>query len=437
MKLSTLKDYLWNNKEMKPKEYTFSRIGFTIDSACDSAAAAWLTYLVGLLTWLGMDEAPTSFVVSLTSAAGLLQLFIPRLTGNKKHKKPFIFVNRLLSRPLMAIAFILPFITGRNMLTAVLVAVFYFVTSVTTNLYTPLYQIWLMDCSKWGGGVGRFFGIKDGIVNVVRLLAYLVAAFITAKFVGETEGYGYLSFGLLALLMVLIALPTLFFIKEPPVEHKPKEKVNLLAVTKEMFATPKIRRYLSYSFIFSPFHSFTNVIFGVMQIQRLKLGLSFLSILTVFDLVIESVMAPVWGRISDKIGMRRVLMCGVTLIAASFLPYLFGTPANAQAIAVISVIISSLGYSAFGFSSFAYMFETYPEENRSSYMVCANTISSFLTYGASLLATFFLAIGKNFSLSLGFVNLNIFSIILLITFLGEMLSVYMLHRARKDSAEAI
>ncbi len=430
------KDFLWNKKDMLPGEYGYARIGFTIDAVCDGAAASWLSPLVALLTWLGMKEAPISFVASLASAAGLLQLFIPSLTGNRTHKKPFIFLMRLLSRPVMAFAFCLPFIIGRNMTAAVLIAVIYFLTSVATNFYNPLQQIWFMDCAKWGGGVGKYFGAKDGIYNVGRMLSYLVAAIVTSTFVGEREGFAYLTFGVLALIMVVFALTSIFFIKEPPVPHEEKkQKVNILATAKEMFASPKIRRFLCYNFVFTFAHNFTGVVMGVYQIQRLGLTVSFLSILTVGDLIIESIMAPIWGRVSTKLGMRRVLMISVLLIGSSFIPYIFATPDNAQTVAAISVFISAMGFSAYGFASFGYMFEVYPEANRSSYMVCGNTMSSVFTYGVSLLGTFCLAVAGAFTFTIGSFTGSIITIILTVTVLGEYLSVYILHRAKKDGKQ--
>lgn len=432
------KDFLWNKKDMLPGEYGYARIGFTIDAVCDGAAAAWLSPLVALLTWLGMKEAPISFVVSLASAAGLLQLFIPSLTGKRTHKKPFIFLMRLLSRPVMALAFCLPFIIGRNLSAAVCIAVVYFITSVFTNFYTPLQQIWFMDCAKWGGGVGKYFGAKDGICNVGRMLSYLVSAIITSTFIGEQEGYAYLSFGVLALIMAVFALTAIFFIKEPPIPHEEKkQKVNVLATAKEMFANPKIRRFLLYSFTFTFAHNFTGVVMGVYQIQRLHLTVSFLSILTVGDLIIESIMAPIWGRFSTKLGMRRLLMISILLIGSSFIPYIFATRENAQLIAAISVFISAMGFSAYGFSSFSYMFEVYPEANRSAYMVCGNTMSSVFTYGVSLLGTFCLAVFGGFTFTIGRFSGSIITIILMITVLGEYLSVYVLHRAKRDEVKKV
>ncbi len=432
------KDFLWNKKDMLPGEYGYARIGFTIDAVCDGAAAAWLSPLVALLTWLGMKEAPISFVVSLASAAGLLQLFIPSLTGKRTHKKPFIFLMRLLSRPVMALAFCLPFIIGRNLSAAVCIAVVYFITSVFTNFYTPLQQIWFMDCAKWGGGVGKYFGAKDGICNVGRMLSYLVSAIITSTFIGEQEGYAYLSFGVLAFIMAVFALTAIFFIKEPPIPHEEKkQKVNVLATAKEMFANPKIRRFLLYIFVFTFAHNFTGVVMGVYQIQRLHLTVSFLSILTVGDLIIESIMAPIWGRFSTKLGMRRLLMISILLIGSSFIPYIFATRENAKLIAAISVFISAMGFSAYGFSSFSYMFEVYPEANRSAYMVCGNTMSSVFTYGVSLLGTFCLAVFGGFTFTIGRFSGSIITIILMITVLGEYLSVYVLHRAKRDEVKKV
>ncbi len=410
-----LKKYFYNKDELTEKEVKFAKKGFVIDAVCENCSANWAggTYFVGLLACLGASEATSSFIMSLGIIASVCQLLTPYIMRKRSFKKPLVYGCKFFMRPAMAFAFFLPFIFGRSMTSIVLAAICYFSMNAAANISSAPSNIWLMDCIEKGGRAGKYFGIRYGIIHITLAIAFFVAAYITRTYSGEREGYSYLVFGILAMVICIGSFVVLFFIKEPYVKKEP-EKVNLLKEFKEMVVSKRFRSFFVYGLIFDFGNQIGGLISEIYLIQRMGIGLEFLSYRTVADLILRSILSFGFGKLGDRIGMKKVLQICVAVWSINWLCYAFMDTSNVYVLVIITVFLSAITNGGHGLASQVYMFECMPEEKRSSFLVCRSSLSLLINYIISLCVTFYLSRTESFSLNMighTFDNMNVLFII--------------------------
>jgi len=105
-----------------------------------------------------------------------------------------------------------------------------------------------------------------------------------------------------------------------------------------------------------------------------------------------------------------MIAAGTILVAMEYIIHGMMTSSNVLVLKIIATIISCVSAAAITSPSFAFMFESLPEKNRSSYMSCSSVITLIISYIASLLSTAFISISSGLSINIfGFVlhELNI------------------------------
>lgn len=410
-----IKELFFNREEMSEKELNFAKRGFIVDAVCENCSANWLgsSYFVALLAFLGASEATSSFIVSLNLIGAAFAIFYPYIINRVGFKKPIVYASRIFMRPLLAMVFFFPLIFGKNPALIVACAICYFIYHMAANICSPPQTIWTMDCVKKGGASGKYFGIKDGITFVVLAAAFLVAAYVTKTFSGELEVYSYLILGTMAFVAAFISFVVLFFTKEPYVKHEPK-RINLIREFKDMFLSKQFRGYLVFCLVFDVGNQIANLICSIFLVQRVGISLEFLSYKTVADLILRALLSVAFGRLGDKIGMKRVLRICIAAWAINWVIYGFMNQGNAYVMIIITILLSAITNGGYGLSKNIYLFESMPEEKKDTFIVCINTLLFAVSYILSLFVTFYLANTASFKLNLGgfaFDNMNLLFLI--------------------------
>lgn len=415
--MGKFKDLMFNKKELSDKDVSFAKTGFIVVSVCEYATANWLggAYLVGLFAYLGASEAMSSFIISLGTLAATLQILLPYLMKSTSYNKPATLLFRFTVRFCSVLIFFFPFIFGKGNISILLAGILYFIYSVANYMIASPFNIWQMRAVSQKGGIGKYFGIKEGIVNISLVVTFAVGAWITSVFTGDIEKYSYLIFATLAGVCSIIELVFLFFTKEPYEENTSKKVPNLLKIMVNIFRDKTIREYSIYYILFTVSNQLVSTIYNIYLVQRLGLPMDIISYRLMADLVIRSIFAVIYGRMADKIGMKEVLITSLIFMSSHYLLHIFITPESLTAILIITVLTSALAWGGFGLSNYNFMFMRLPKENQSEYMVCLNTLSLGISYLVSLGATYFLA--KGFSLNLLGITLDDMKILFIFIFL--------------------
>ena len=404
------KDCFYNTKEMTEKDYSYAKVGFTIDYAMSMGAYSLVSgsYFAGLLAYIGASEALSTFIMSFSLIGGFLQILVPLLTKNMKFAKPYVVICKCLDRLPMSLMFFTPIIFGKGMASVAVTMVFAATAFICTYFMTPVHSDWLMKCLDGRSGKGKFYGIREAVYNTCMIIMSLIAAKITGTFTGESEVYSYIWLGGIAFAMWLVMMVANIFIKEPyrVSENKEneqpenqKEQNGILEGLKIVFTYKKLRPYLTYGILYYFGLFLMDSLVNVMCVQRMKISLELLSYFTMGDFIIRTVLAPVFGKMIDKNGVRKILFAGIVLTAVSYILHAFMNPGNAVCLKIISRFIGSIGGATLGASLFVFQMESLPKEKRASCLACLSSVFFLVGMLASWLTTGFISLAKGFSVN--------------------------------------
>lgn len=414
--MGIISKYFANKNEMSEREYTYARFGFIADVAFINGAGCFLagTYLTGLLSMLGATEAQSNFILSLVLPAAFVQLLVPMINRRLTHKKAFVYFTRILEIFLPAVAFLLPMFFDDWKPLVWVVGILFFIKYSIGWIGSPANQDMLMNCLSEGGGIGKFSGVRSSVSNVVCCVGAFVAGQIAKANMGDREVYGYMYLAIVALVFLVGEAVVFFFVKEPYTEDKKKapETEGVVKTFKKMFSNSRIMGYIRQGVLQQSACHLANPIISILCIQRLGLSFEFLSYLSVAGLLVRIVLAPIAGKLSDKIGCRKVMAFGLSLTAIVYVIHANMTVANVIVLKIITSAISCFGDAATTAPSFAYMFETIPSENRASYMSCISVFTQSVSYVISLTATFIIGACSGMSFNLFGIEYSVLSLLL-------------------------
>lgn len=401
--MGIISNYFVNKNEMSERDYSISKIAFIGDEAFAVGVAQFITapHLAGLLKELGASEAMSNFILSLNLPAGLIQLLIPLFIGKVVFKKPFIYYCRFFDKLPLILTFFVPLIFGRGMASVVAIGILLLLSYIHGQIMIPFRNDLFMQCASDGNGIGKFCGIKDSVANITAGLSAFLAGTITTWFVKDGDIVGYSRLASIALVFWFLGMISLFFVKEPYNPSREKERSeNLKKVFTRMLKDQKFRPYVKFILIYNFGANLVASLTNVMSVQRMGISLSFMTYSAMACLVIMTVCAPIFGKISDKAGHKKILALSIVLIALTHLCHAFMTPENAIVLKVIGVVLSGVGSAALGAPLFSFLYQSLPETGRASYMSCISALTLAVSYVASIITTFVLGMFEGFYITL-------------------------------------
>ena len=406
-----LKNCFYNTEEMTEKDYSYAKVGFTIDYAMNMGAFSLVSgsYFAALLAYIGVSEAMSTFIMSFGLLGGFLQILVPLLTKNMKFAKPYVIVCKFLDRLPMALMFFVPLIFGKGTAAVAATIVLAAIAYICTYFMSPVHSDWMMKCLEGRSGIGKFNGIKDAVYNACIIMTSLVAAKVTGTFTGEKEICSYIWLGGIAFVMWAIMMVANILIKEPyrvSREKKEnesgknkKEQNGISEGLKIVFTDKKLRPYLTYGILYYIGLYLMSSLVSVMCVQRMKISLEILSYLTMGDYILRTALSPVFGRLIDKIGVRKIVFAGIILNSFTYILHAFMNPANAVCLKIISLFISSVCGAMLGAGLFVYQMESLPKEKRASCLACLSSVLFLVGTLASWATTWFISVAKGFSVN--------------------------------------
>ena len=434
--MGKIKRIFCNDMPMTEKDHFTSKLAIIINGAAACCGGSFIggSYFVGLLNFMGASEVLSNFVLTMATIAGLFMIIVPYITTNLKYKKPFVFICSIFEYMPLALAFFLPYITGKTTTSVIIAAVLFAIHSIVVQMKQPANQELLVNSASAGGGAASFFGLKDGIANGVLIVTYLALGLMTRYFVAEKEGVGYVIMGTIALVMWAISLTFIAIIKEPYKEKKQKVKVNVFKMLKEILKYKPYKQFLIYQIIYIIATYLISSLMPVMNVQRFHLSLEILSYFTVIDLILRAVFCVVFGKLADKIGNKPVVSLALLGFAGNALLYLFMTPDDAYTLKAISIIFCAVANSAICAPAFIYMFECLPKENTSGYIACHNIIVLILATIVGFASATFVDVFEGFSITfLGktFYEMNLVFALSVILFIAAAIYLWQKHKKEK------
>jgi MFS family permease len=294
--------------------------------------AAWMYITTGaVLTrfaqWLEMPAFGFGVLAALPFAGALFQLPVSYLVERHGGRKRTFLIAGIAHRALwFAIAFIPWWVSGGGGWVALLWV--FGLSSVVANVAAPTVLAWLADIVP-GRIRGRYFSRRLQIGQFVGLIATLVIGFALdqADQLGETTLIKTLVFALsVSATCGMLDFILLSVIKDPPA-HQPNPNLTIKELIRGPLADSNFRRFLGFTATLTFAIGFIGqfvwlYVFDVVGMSNVQANL----MLVAFPLAAQMLTFPIWGKLTDRLGRRPVLIIAGILVVNGASAWVFVTP---------------------------------------------------------------------------------------------------------------
>lgn len=240
------------------------------------------------------------------SLASLLKVFSGYVTDRYKRKKPIAFVGYATSL-LYKLALILAG-SWAGILAARVTDRF------GKGVRTAPRDV-LVSESSAEGKLGHSFGLHKALDMAGSAAGILLAFFILKSFQGEMSGDAYKRIFLISCVPALLALAMFFFIKESAGKARAKKTpLNVFSGLKQ--ADGRLKLYLLATFIFTLGNSSNT--FLLLRAGTTGYDAATVILLYFLYMIVSSALAIPFGRWSDRIGRKRILVSGYLVFSAVY-----------------------------------------------------------------------------------------------------------------------
>lgn len=269
-------------------------------------------------------------IASIIAIAGLLEM--PKILTRFGNRFAILGFTLLSFLSLLMLAF------GQNGFVIILGVILYF---ISTDFIIASLDIFIEDFSK-NSGIGKFRGLYLMIINFAWILAQMISGSIIAR--SSFHGIYLFSAGFMVLISIIFILFLRDF-KDPkyikvPILKTMKTFFRNKSVSKIYFINLILKFFFAWMVIYTPIYLYEYLGFDWKQI-----GLIFTIMLIPFVLVDFPL-----GRLSDKIGEKKILITGflITIFFTLIIPFislpvvwiwaivLFGTRLGAATVEVMT-----------------------------------------------------------------------------------------------------
>ena len=328
-------------KKERNKGMKFARMEGAFATAM---SALTISFIPAFALALGASEFFIGLLTSIPLLANaILQIPASYLAERTGKRRTICTISSFFSRVMWIPILLIPFLFGESLL---LLIVFFSIFHGISGIISPSWASLMGDIVP-GVKRGRYFGLNHRIFAVVSLLAVLFAGYVLDFFSGSFIGFG-IIFGAAGIFGVL----TSFSFKKFPEPKFRKIKTNFFSDMKNIFGNLPFKYFVVSFALFNFGYHFSAPFFVVKLIRDLNAPYIWISILSIMSTLIIILVQRLWGRLSDSIGNKSIIiLCAFGIATLPFGWALIPTP-----VFIIPLgVISGLFWAGFNLSSFNYM----------------------------------------------------------------------------------
>jgi MFS family permease len=277
--------------------------------------------------WLEMPAFGFGVLAALPFAGALCQLPVSYLLERHGGRKKTFLIAGIAHRTLwFAIAFIPWWFSGGRGWAALLWI--FGLSSVVANVAAPAVLAWLADLVP-GRIRGRYFSRRLQVGQFVGLAATVVIGYALdrADQLGETTLINTLVFALsVSAACGILDFFLLSGIQDPPA-HRPNPNLKIKDLVHGPLADSNFRRFLGFTATLTFAIGFIGqfiwlYLFDVVGMSNMQANL----MLVALPLFVQMLTYPIWGRLTDRLGRRPVLIIAGLLIVNGASALILVTP---------------------------------------------------------------------------------------------------------------
>lgn len=335
--------------------------------------------LTGYALHLGATPTALGLIASVPLLGQAVSPLAAWLVGRRGRRKGVAVATALTGRGLWVLAAALPALPvpaeARTALLVALVAL----SSVFIAANGALWTAWMGDVVPWKER-GRYFGLRTGVLGIVGTGANLLAGAWLDRVASP------LSFQVVLLTATVSGLLAALILTrhdEPPLTSA---RLHMRHAFSLPLSDPTFRRLL----VFAVYWTFAVLLASpfVLPYFLNHLHMSFVqvAIWSAVSAASALVLAPAWGRLSDRVGNRPVLAVA-TFMAGTLLPlsWMLAAPGRLWPI-WISGFMDALVWSAINPGIFNLSLATTPRENRAAFIAVFSALTGVAGFAGGLVS---------------------------------------------------
>jgi MFS family permease len=335
-------------------------------------------FMTGYLLFLGASTGQIGFVFAVTTFVNIMQIWMAYLIQRIKNRKWTFVIFASLHRILWAATGLIPLVLDKEWWVIAFIVLFtsaFLANSAAAVVWSTLISDMVLAPVR-----GRYFGIRNTILNAIGSITLFIGGLILDKYSGWS-GFAilYVVIGICMVLNIIAFLgyPNLPFEKSTETHFLPMLKKPLMD-SSFMKAVFFLAGWLFVQTITVPFFSY-------IMLKTLKISYQQVSIITVVQTVVMMISFYIWGNLNARFGNKQLLFWTLPLIAFSclmwgglaFLPTLF--------VLYTAHILLGLGVGGFNQLAFNYLIGDTPKSERPMFIAMFSAITGFAMFLGPLL----------------------------------------------------
>ena len=318
-------------------------------------------FLSGLLLLLGASDFLVGLVSSSAAWSLVLSLASSALVERVADRKRLLFWSLLAFRMLTTLPVLLPLALGHGAPTALLASALIVLGNMIFSVFNTGFPVFMMDSLPMEGRANyiymRMFWLR---------IAYSVT-FLAMGVLLDALNKSYLGFAIVFLTAMAIGIAdNCVLVRIQGAAPSPRGGGSLLQSLLHPLKNRRYVQYLAITFLFFFFLAMSSSFTGLYQLKYLKLSYLFITVITIANFAIVIGTTHLWARLQQRIGMLRVLVLGMALIALEFVVYGFLTPQTLGLI-VLSPILAGAGGGGYWACTLPYRYSLMPDEGKTAY----------------------------------------------------------------------
>jgi MFS family permease len=335
--------------------------------------------LTGYALHLGATPTALGLIASVPLLGQAVSPLAAWLVGRRGRRKGVAVGTALIGRGLWVLAAALPLLPVPAEAKGALLVALVALSSLFIAANGALWTAWMGDVVPWKER-GRYFGLRTGVLGVAGTSANLIAG----VWLDRTQAP--LNFQLVLLVAVaagMVAAGLLTRHDEPPLDSArlPMRRTFTLPMSDPIF-----RRLL----LFAVYWTFAVMVSSPFVIpyflNSLRMTYVEVAVWSAISAASALVLAPAWGRLTDRVGNRPVLAV-TTFLAGTLLPltWMLAAPGRLWPI-WLSGAVDALVWSAINPGIFNLSLATTPRENRAAFIAVFSALTGVAGFVGGLVS---------------------------------------------------
>lgn len=347
------------------EDYKRSRSLLIIYDICVAGLTAMAhgTFLVLLMTELGMSDGNMGLILSFYNFANIAQLISIKVSGKIIKNKMFVF-HFEISRILLGVLYFIPFLFVSGKAKVTIFVVMYCLVQICVYICSPAFVDW--SASLVPEEIrGKYYATKQAASNVTSLAVAFVAGIVADMLKAEHLDLLFVILGASVMAFGIGAVTSLLFVKEPKTSYidaeghevvgslvkKRKladgkiENVSIIKAFKEAIKSSGFRKLLVVTCLWWTGFNASISFNTSFMLKELNLSYTVISFSSIVIGVIQAYLGPRLGKKADKSGTAKVTSILFYILALHSVFMALATPQNGLVMFILSRICYAITFS--------------------------------------------------------------------------------------------